>query len=245
MNKILTIWRREMAACFLSPVSYVTFVAFLSVGGFTFWYFAVENTGEPEPLSVFLAGSVVTWLPIVITVVAMRMFVDEKRSGTIESLMTAPVTDAQVVFGKYMGAISFLVFVIAPAFAYVFVFERLSPTINLGNMDIGALIGGAIIVALVTAMLLAVAMVVSLLTRSQIISVICTFLVIWLFLLFGWLMGSIPGVDVALVEHFSLLHHVEQFARGSIVGGPVALYASVTLLMLFIAVRLLESRHWR
>jgi ABC-2 type transport system permease protein len=245
MSKVLTIWRREMAACFLSPVSYVTFVAFLSVGGFTFWHLAVENTGQPEPLSVFLVESIVIWLPIMVTVVAMRLFVDEKRSGTIETLMTAPVTDAQVVLGKYLGAISFLVFVIAPAFLYVFVFERLSPTIHLGNMDLGALVGGAIILALITATLLAVAMVVSLLTRSQIISVICTFVAIWLVLLFGWLMGTIPGVDDELVEHLSFLKHAEQFARGSIVGGPIVLYVSLIALMLFIAVRVLESRHWR
>lgn len=245
MSKILTIWRREMAACFLSPVAYVTFVVFLSVGGFTFWYGTVFNTGQPEPLSVFLAGSVVLWLPIVITVVAMRLFVDEKRSGTIETLLTAPVSDAQVVLGKYLGAMSFLVFVIAPAFAFVFVFERLSPTINLGNMDLGALAGGAIIVALVTATLLAVAMVVSLLTRSQIVSAICTFVVIWLFLLIGELIETIPGIDAALAKHLSIVHHVEQFARGSIVGGPIVFYGSVTSLMLFIAVRVLESRQWR
>jgi ABC-2 type transport system permease protein len=245
MSKVFTIWRRELASLFLSPVAYVTMIVFLSVVGFTFWLTSVRGVGAPEPLSVLLAGSIVFWLPIIITVVSMRLFVEEKRSGTIETLLTAPVTDAQVVLGKYCGALSFLLITIFPAFLYIWVFERLSPVITLATLDVGATIGAALIILLVTAQLLSVALVGSLVTRNQIIAAICAFVGIWLALLLGWLWGQIPGMNPVLGEFLSLVFHIEEFARGVIVGNVIVLHLATILFMLFVAVRVLEARRWR
>ena len=178
MRKVFTIWSREMASYFFSPVAFVVLVAFLAIEGLTFWYVTVRNIGNPEPLSVFLSGSLLFWLPGMVTLISMRLFSDEKCSGTIEMLMTAPVTDLQVVLGKYFGALSLLFLIITPAFGYIFVFERLSPTINLGNLDLGAVLGGTIIILLVASALLSIAIVVSLISRTQIISATCTFVLI-------------------------------------------------------------------
>ena len=201
---------------FLSPVAYVTMTLMLSATGFTFWLITIRGVGRPEPLSVLLAGSIVFWLPILVTVVSMRLFVEEKRSGTIETLLTAPVTDLEVVLGKYLGALSFLLIAIAPAFLCIGVIERLSPVITLENLDLGALVGAALIIFLVTAHLLSVAQVASLLTRSQIIAAICAFVGIWIALLLGSLLRLLPGFDAAVGEFLSIMHHVEEFARGSV-----------------------------
>ncbi|MDA0578249.1 MAG: ABC transporter permease, partial [Verrucomicrobia bacterium] len=161
MRRLYAIWRREMTACFLSPVAYVTLVAFLGATGFTFWLAVFRNEGRPEPLAIMLFGSVMFWMPILITVVAMRLFVDEKRAGTIETLLTAPVTEFEIVIGKYLGALTFLLLAVAPTIGYAFIMERLSPAMTVENMDLGTLLGGGIVTLLVTGMFLAGAVVVS------------------------------------------------------------------------------------
>ena len=244
MNKFMTIWRREMYACFLSPVAYVTMVAFLAVTGFTFWFGAMKSAGEPQPVTLLLFGGIIFWLPILITVVSMRLFVEEKRSGTIENLMTAPVREVEIILGKYFGALTFLLIVLAPAVADLFILERLSPGLTMQNIDQGAVIGGCFVLLLVTGMFLSVALVVSLLTRTQIVSAICTFVAIWLFLLCGWLIGMAPGTSQAAADAISVILHVENFARGTIELRSIVLYLTVSSFMLFAAVRVLESRRW-
>lgn len=234
-----------MTACFLSPVAYVTLVAFLGTTGFTFWLSAIRNEGRPEPLSILLFGSVMFWMPILVTVVAMRLFVDEKRAGTIETLLTAPVTEFEIVMGKYTGALTFLLLAVAPTVGFAFIIERLSPALTMQNVDLGALLGGGIITVLVTGMFLAVAEVVSLTTRNQIVSAICTFSMLWLLLLSGWILRETPGVSARVADALSATRHIEDFARGTVGVGPIVLYVTLTAFFLFTATRMLESQRWR
>jgi ABC-2 type transport system permease protein len=245
MRAALTIWRREWMACFLAPVAYVTMVAFLAASGFTFWIAAFRNVGRPEPLAVMLYGSVAFWLPILITVVAMRLFVEEKRSGTIETLLTAPVSERAIVMGKYGGALTFLALAVAPTVLDVFIIERLSPAVTLENVELGGLIGGGIILALVTAAFLALSLVISLLTRNQITAAICSFVVLWIAMLGGWLLQEIPGFSPRVADYLSVTHHIESFARGVVDLRTVVFYLSGTAFLLFAATRMLESRRWR
>ncbi len=239
------IWRREMMACFLSPVAYVTLVAYLGATAFTFWIAAFRNEGRPEPIALLLFGSVMFWMPILVTVVAMRLFVEEKRSGTIETLLTAPVTELEIVLGKYAGALTFLLLAVAPTLSYAFILERLSPTLTLHNLDLGALLGGGIATALVTSAFLAVALVVSLTTRNQIVAAICTFCVLWVMLLAGWILKETPGVPERLADAISVTRHLEQFARGVVEFPPIVLYVTTVIFLLFTATRMLESQRWR
>ncbi|MCE9615127.1 MAG: ABC transporter permease [Lentisphaerae bacterium] len=234
-----------MTACFLSPVAYVTLVAFLGVSGFTFWLACFRNEGNPEPVSVLLCGSLMFWLPIMITVVAMRLFVEEKRSGTIETLLTAPVTEGQIVLGKYLGAFTFLLLALVPALAYPFVLERLSPALTLENLDLGALLGASVVTVLVTGTFLAIAVVASLTTRNQIVAAICTFFMLWLALLGGWLLGESHGVPAVLADGLSITRHIDVFSRGTLEIRPIVFHVTLTGLLLFTAVRMLESRRWK
>lgn len=245
MRKFMTIWHREMTACFLSPVAYVTMVAFLAVTGFTFWLAAFRSVGRPEPLSLLLYGADAFWLPILITVVSMRLFVEEKRSGTIETLLTSPVSELEIVLGKFAGAFSFLLLVLAPTVTSVFIMERLSPALSLENLDIGALVAGGIMLVLVAGALLSVAVVVSLTTQNQIVAAVSTFCAIWLLLVAGWVLGETPRVPKVLADAVSVTEHIESSARGVITSGPIVLYVSLTVFMLFLATRMLESRRWR
>ena len=100
MRNFFTIWHRELAGCFLSPVAYVTMVLFMGAAGGTFMTGVIRNEGSQATLPAILYSSIVMWGTVLVTVISMRLFTEEKRSGTIETLMTAPVTEAAVVLGK-------------------------------------------------------------------------------------------------------------------------------------------------
>jgi ABC-2 type transport system permease protein len=245
MSNFLTLWRRELTACFLSPVAYVALVVFPAVADGTFFIAVLKNAGTFEPLTSLLAAAVVLWLPLLVTVVCMRLFAEEKRSGTIEMLMTAPVTETEVVMGKYAGALTFVLLVLIPTLGAVLLLARLSPGITLADVDPGALAGSTLILGLLTAFLVAIGLVVSLLTRNQIVSAICSFAAISVTLMCGWLLSMLPGVGRSLVEYLSATEHIESFAIGTVDARPAVLYATCTAFLLFVAVRLLEARRWR
>lgn len=245
MRNIWNIWQREMSACFLSPIAYVIMVAHQVVASGIFLTGVFRNIGRSEPLSTFLFGANAVWLPFVIAVVAMRLFAEEKRSGSLESLMTVPVTEGQIVIGKYLGALTFICIAVAPTIVALFVFEALSPGIDHDQLDYGALVGGGLILFMITSFFLAVGCLLSLATRNQIVAAVSTLGVVLILLYFGWLLEGIPGVSTALANYLSATRHLQDFSWGIIDVRILFLYASGTWLMLFAAVRLLESRRWR
>ena len=244
MKKFPVIWRREMAACFLSPVAYVFMVVFLAMTGWVFLQMVEGHVGGYEsPVELLFKVIVYFWLPILVTVITMRLFPEEKRSGTIETLMTAPVSEHEVVCGKYAGALSFLVIATAPSLLFLLLLDRFS----LGTviLDGGGIIGGALFVLLLAAFCVALGLVISLLTRNQIVAAICCFSVVLLPLMAGYLVSFLPLGSQALVEYVSVHDHLAGFTRGSIDTRPIVLYISGTVFLLFVATRILESRRWR
>ena len=245
MRNFFTIWRRELSACFLSPIAYVTMVVFLGMSSWTFLEAVKKNAGTSVPLQVLLFVSIFFWLPILITVITMRLFAEEKRSGTIETLMTAPVTDAEVVLGKYAGAVSFLLFVVVPGVAGIFLLAWVNPAMSLVDLDLGAIVGGGLILLLLSAFCLSIGLVVSLLTKNQIVAGICCFGAVCLPFLFGYMVPDLPVGPERVVQQLSAETHILAFSRGSVDTRPIVLYFTGTVFMLFTATRFLESRRWR
>ena len=225
MRNFFTIWRRELAACFLSPIAYLVMVAFLSISGWMFLRLAESFEGTNEPLSGLLFRVILfVWMPILVAVITMRLFADEKRSGTIETLMTAPVTDTEVVLGKYAGALSFYFIVTIPSAAYIVLLKILSP--NVSWPDIGAIAGGTIIFILLSAFCVSIGLLISLISKNQIIAAIFCFGALWLLLFAGDVLSFLPRESVNLVAYISSGSHILDFARGSIETRPPVLYLS-------------------
>jgi ABC-2 type transport system permease protein len=245
MRKFLTLWRRELTACFLSPIAYVTVVAFVLVCGVTFLAGAVNNEGTNAELPSLLFGSVVLWLTFLASVASMRLFTEEKRSGTIETLMTAPVTDTQIVMGKFFGALVFVTLAVAPVVASLYLLERVSPGLRPEDIDAGAVAAGSLLVFLVSATFVAIGLLVSLTTRNQIVAAIGSLAAIWVVFLLGDLVAALPFQAARFGEYLSVPSNMEQFSRGCVDTRPIVLYASATALLLFAAVRTLESKRWR
>jgi len=231
-SHVRAIAKREWNAYFNSPIAYVFIVIFLILSAF--FAFSVSRffeAGEADLRALF------TWLPwlylILVPAAAMRLWAEERRSGTIELLFTLSVTPAQAVAGKFLAAWGFLLLALALTFPFFFT------ALYLGKPDIGAAAGGYLGGALLAAGYLSVGMFTSALTRNQVISfvlavVICLFLVLAGFapvtdLLSRWA----PSWLVEGVASMSVVPHYDTLQRGIIDLKDVAYFLSLIVFALF------------
>jgi ABC-2 type transport system permease protein len=205
----------------------------------------LRNAGTEVSLSGALFDSIFLWLPVLMTVVSMRLFAEEKRSGTIELLMTAPVTEQEVILGKFAGAYTFVLLVVLPAVGSVYILDRFSPGITARDVDTGMIAGGCLVLVLAAGLFQALGLLISLLSRNQVIAAISTLALIWFVMMAGWLLTLVPGHPRHLAEFMSVTQHIADFSEGLIDLRPVVLYASGTVYLLFVAIRVLESDRWK
>ncbi|HBS28314.1 MAG TPA: ABC transporter [Phycisphaerales bacterium] len=238
MSATLAIAGRELASYFRSSVGWVVLALYLLLSGV--WIaLGTLRPGEPATLRGFFAVS--QWLLLIVApAVSMRLIAEEARSGTFESLRTAPVSDWQVVFGKYLGALGFLLCMLAPTLAYAGILEAVA------DPDYGPIGAGYLAVALVGMLYLAVGLFTSALTENQVVSLIAT---LFFFLLLeiattqgGRLLG--PPWDGPLFA-FSVLLRVSDMAKGVIDTAHVAFFMLFSLWFLVLSVVVLEFRRWR
>ncbi|MCX6996861.1 MAG: ABC transporter permease [Kiritimatiellaeota bacterium] len=248
MKAFFTLWRRELGAYFLSPIAYVMMIFFLLIMGCGFAILATALAGAGSagaPVMGLLFDSFFFWMPTLMLapLLTMRLLAEEKRSGTIETLMTAPVTDPAVVLAKYAGALSFYGVIWAPTAAYVIILRVFSPATPL---DLGPIAGGYLGALLIGGFYLAIGLFCSALTRNQIVAAIICFALVCVAFFSGFL-GFIlrDGAARNVVQYFSSLAHMRDFARGVVDTRPIVFYLTGTALMLFATVKVVEARKWK
>jgi ABC-2 type transport system permease protein len=244
-----TIARRELAGYFYSPVAYVVATLFLVLQGFTFWFFvrALSDPSAPPGavMQFYFGGTILFWIALVLATatIPMRLLAEERRAGTLEPLLTAPVTDADVVLGKYLAALGFYVFLWLPTLAYVFILRHYAPPGQLPEW--GPIAAGYLGTLLEGAAFLAVGLFASSLTSNQIIAAVLSFVFVFLLLLFGVVEQYVASDTVrAVSRHFNLFKHMDDFGRGIVDTRAVACSLSVAVLALFGTVKVLESRRF-
>ncbi|MDH3255586.1 MAG: ABC transporter permease [Acidobacteriota bacterium] len=238
--------QRELQAYFLSPLAYVVLTVFLLINGFVFWLI-VSFLSDPRaafgaPLELFFGQTFFFWLVLlfVVPVLTMRLISEERRSGTIEVLMTAPVTEGQIVIGKYLAAMLFYMALWAPTVVYALVIDRY------GELDWGPVAAGYLGVVGIGALFLAVGVFATTLTRSQLVAALITFLILMPLFTFG-LLESLTN-SATLKEVFGYLdvwQHMDEFGKGIVDTRRLVYYVSASLLLLFLAARSLELKKWR
>ncbi|WFB35479.1 ABC transporter permease [Kiritimatiellota bacterium B12222] len=248
MKRFLTLWKREVASYFISPVAYILATMFLLVMGMGFWFLAnvrLMNGATFYDLLRALYGGV-AWFAVlmVIPVLSMRSFAEEKRSGTLEMLLTAPVKDSEVVFSKFLGIFTVYVVMWLPTLAYYPLLQNVAHEPL--AYDYGAMAAAYLGVFLVGGFYLSIGLLCSSLTQNLIISSISSFAVIALTFLAGFLPAVSP---IPLLrewsEPFSSVLHMLEFSGGVIDTRSVILYVSSTMFILMVTTRILESRRWR
>jgi ABC-2 type transport system permease protein len=254
MLATLSLIRREFAAYFLSPIAYVVMAVFLAVTGHLFYLTMAQLTaagpkGVEFPMQLML-GDEKFWLVFLFIppLLTMRLFAEERGSGTLEMLMTAPVYDWQVVLSKYIACFAFYVVLWLPTLVYLPVLTALNWKTWGTSIDPWPVVSSYLGLALAGAMFLALGLFVSSLVRSQMVAALVA-----LFLSLGFIVAGIwrPEMDTGsrlyqVLFFFSVpLHFHRDFSRGLIDTRHLVLYASVALFCLFLTVRSLESRRWR
>ncbi len=238
MRNMLAIARRELGAYFASPIAYLVIAGFLAVSGY---FFSVILVLSREASLRFTLANVVTVLLFVAPLLSMRLLSEEQRSGTLELLLTSPVQDWQVVWGKWLAAFILYVVMIGFTGLYVVILWRL------GNPDFGPILSGYLGMVLLGAALLALGTLTSALTENQIIAAVLGIALVILF----WLahaIGEVVGATSLLGRFFNQLalsQHFFDFTRGVVDTGHVIYYLSVTAGALYLATRVLETRRWR
>jgi ABC-2 type transport system permease protein len=254
MRNIWIICRKELRSYFVSPVAYILLVMFAVIFGFFFWnsvgYFvnmAMEATleGEQFPMNIneqvvrpLLANVNVIGL-FFIPLITMRLFAEEKRSGTIELLTTSPVTDAQVILGKWLAAvILYGLMLLTTMLDMLFLFRY-------GNPDWKPLAIGYLGLLLQAGGLLALGTFISTLTRNQIIAGAVTFAVCLMLWVLGWVSQYENATWAQVLSYMCVITHYDSFAKGLLDTKDVIFDVTVIFVGLFFTARSMESMRWR
>ncbi len=237
MRNALTIAQKELNTYFSSPVAYVVTAFFMLVMGY-FFYLILVLSREASLRGLFSNMAVI--LLFVTPFLTMRLLAEEQRMGTIELLLTSPVRDWQVVLGKFLGALAFLLFMLALTLVYPLLLSRF------GSPDWGPIATGYLGVLLIGATCLAVGLFASSLSQNQIV----TGFVAFALLIILWLLGAAAqavgsGALGSLFDYLAINSHFDDFVRGVVDTQHIAYYLILTALFLFLATRVVEARRWR
>jgi ABC-2 type transport system permease protein len=254
MRNVWIICRKELGSYFVSPVAYLLLTMFGLIFGFFFWnalgYFVMSGMqmqmrGQSFPMNLneqiirpLLQNVSVIGL-FFIPMITMRLFAEEKRTGTIELLATSPVRDLEIIVGKWLAAVvlySCLLLCTAVNFAFLFKY---------GNPDWKPLLIGYVGLLLQAGALLAIGTFISTLTKNQIIAGAATFGVCLLLWVLEWVSGYETATWARVLSYMSVIRHFESFGRGVLDSKDAVFYLSVILLGLFFTARSMESLRWR
>jgi ABC-2 type transport system permease protein len=234
----LAIAQREWASFFRSSIGWVTIALYLFLSGF--WFaLATLRPGEPATLRAFFGVS--QWILLFVApAISMRLIAEEHRGGTMESLMTAPISDWQLVAGKYLGALAFFLTMLAPTAVYPLVLEAVSAP------DYGPILAGYLGLVLVGMLYLAAGLFTSALTENQIVSLLST-----IFFFVGIEIAATQGArflpepwDGALYA-LSIHLRIADHAKGVIDTAHAAAFISASAWFVVLAGVVVESRRWR
>ncbi|MBL6945407.1 MAG: ABC transporter permease subunit [Rhodospirillales bacterium] len=241
MNNVFNIFKREFGAYFSTPLAYVFIVIFLALSGaFTFFmgYFFDRGQADLQPFFNFHP-----WLYLIfVPAVSMRLWAEERKTGTIELLMTLPVSTFQAVLGKYLAAWAFIGIALALTFPIWI-------TVNyLGNPDNGVIVAGYLASMIMAGAYLAIGTCFSALTRNQVVAFILAAMTCFLFLTSGlelvlaFFRGWAPHMVVEIVSDMSFLTHFASITAGVIDMRDIVFFGSLIGVCLFINVLLVDGR---
>ncbi|PIP67084.1 MAG: ABC transporter [Parcubacteria group bacterium CG_4_9_14_0_2_um_filter_41_8] len=238
MNNIKPIFKREFVSFFNSPIAYIFVAVFLVV---TNWLFFTRFflTGQANMREWF---GLVPWLFLLLApAITMRSWAEEKKSGTVEFLLTLPIRDWEVVIAKFLSSLSFL--------AVVLIFSLTIPiTIGkLGDIDFGVIISGYVGAILMGAMYLSLGLLISSFTKNQIVSFLISLSVLFAIFIIGSnnVMSFLQGPLASIMQFLSSATHFNSIVKGIFDSRDIIYYLSFTALFIYLNIQTIGSRNWR
>ena len=241
MKNIIAILIKELYTYFVSPIAYFVIIIFIVASGLLFSgillsFSAYQQSGPVVMQVLFNNMSVI--LLFFTPAMTMRLFAEEKKSGTIELLMTSPIKDTEVVFGKFLASFALLLIMLI----LTLIFPLL--VTPFGEQDIGPIVSGYLGLLLLGCAFLSVGVMVSSMTKNQIVAALTSFGI----LLSLWVIGLLSNRGGKLsdfLRYLSLTEHFEDFSRGTVALKHAVYYLTFTIVCLFCTVKSVESSKWR
>jgi ABC-2 type transport system permease protein len=238
MTRATVIARRELSSYFYSPIAYVAMGLFLFITGFLF----TKDFEPGQPVAMRSIFDAMVWvLVLVVPMLCMGLLAQEHASGTIETMMTAPVNETEVVVGKFLGSFMFFLVLLWPTLLYV-VMLRIY-----GKPDFGPIFSGYLGIILVGGLFIAIGLFCSSLTRSQVVAAVSAIGILFLVTIVPWYVSG----EAALAGFWrkaanqAVWTRYTDFSKGVIDTGNLVFFLVATAVFLFLTVKVLESRRWK
>src|SRR6266446_3633353 len=250
IRRVFALLVRELSAFYYSPVAYVVLFFFLILNGLAFWFSIAPLSHGPSELTVvqIFFNKLSFWIAylLVFPVITMRLFSEEFKLGTIETLMTAPVRDSEVVASKFLAALIFYLSMWLPSVLYFLIFSWLG---NRSVVGTGAQVWGPYLLLLAMGMFnVSLGCLASSLTSNQIIAAMMALvLVLGIFFLtmINYIINSSSPLVHDLTAYVAQLDHMESFSRGIIDTRPLVFYPTFALLVLVMTYHVFQYRRWK
>ena len=255
MKGVYAVFKKELTVTFASPIFYAATFIFLVVSGYFFYSNAAVFTllsfqARANPLLLEklnlgdmvvkpLLGQFSIILLLMLPLITMRSYAEEKKLGTIELLFTYPISDAAALAGKYLASVFTLLIMLLGTIVSLLLLEAF------GSLDWGSVLSGYLGIFLMGASFIALGIFTSSLTENQIVSAVLSFGALLLFWLIGWSKVIAGPTAGPILEHLSIITHLDNFAKGLIDTRDVIFYLLFSFFWLFLTLRFLNSRFWR
>jgi ABC-2 type transport system permease protein len=236
LKNIGFVLKRELGAYFNSVVAYIVVILFLLITGALFWLNYFQQINLLSLRGFFTQAPL--FLAFFAPAVTMGLFAEEKRMGTLELLMTMPLSDFEIVMGKFLAALSLLAVVFTMTLAYPITLSML------GDLDWGAVASGYIGLLLLGGTYSAIGLMASSWTRDQVVAILTAFSICFFLYLIDQLVGQPTGTMARVVDYLSTNSHFNNLARGVVDIRDVFYYISVTGVALLVAQVSIASRRW-
>jgi ABC-2 type transport system permease protein len=257
MRNVLTIAGKELRSYFSSPVAYVLIAAYLALAGYFFYALLIafnqtlqiySMMRNPEMLSRFNLNQMVVipllhnmsvLLIFIVPAITMRMFPEEKRSGTYELLLTSPVRVGEIVLGKFLGG-----------FVLVMLMVGLSGLFGVllavyGNPEIPMMATGYLGLALMATVFLAIGTLISSFTENVVVAYVGALFALLVLYTIGWLGETMQGAAAGIIRYASITDHFQELTKGIIDTKDLVYFATILVISLFVTQRSVESVRWR
>src|SRR5579885_3458054 len=257
MRNALTIAGKELSSYFVQPVAYVVLTVFVLLAGWFFFalikqfsemvqvYSAMSNAQALEHLNLNtrvidpLLHNMSVVMVILVPAITMRAFAEEKRTGTYEFLLTAPVRTGEIVAGKFIAAAVFILIMVALIWIFPIIL------MVFGDPEVGVMAAGYVALALLGICFVAIGLFTSSLTQNQIIAAISCFGVLLLMYVISWPAEVGSATLGNVLRYLALPEHFDQMIKGMIDTADLIYFLSVIFVALFLTQRAVESVRWR
>ena len=254
MRNVLAIANKEFRSYFASPIAYILIGLFALLFGWFFYVFLMAFVQQSEQMMQFGGGgganvnqmmirglfqNTAVIILFVMPMITMRTYSEEKRSGTIELLLTSPITDLEIIVGKFLGALALYGAMLFVTMIYIGILFRI------GNPEWRPIVGGYLGLLLLGGCFLSAGLFISSLTKNQIVAgflTFATFLMLWII---NWMGESSGPTTREVLNYLSITEHFDDFSRGIIDTKHVIYYLSFITFGLFLTAKSVDSERWR